>query len=132
MGANGTKAKRSSGQMPPLQRGRCSAIGLPINSHRVTRQVSAGVVLLILLGVALRVGMLARDVRFHPDEALYSTFARRVSLHADLLLSDAPLDKPPLSIAAEAASFSLFGVSEVSARLPAFFSSIRTLTWGQS
>jgi 4-amino-4-deoxy-L-arabinose transferase-like glycosyltransferase len=71
--------------------------------------------------------MLAQDVRFHPDEALYASFARRMALHGDLLLSDTPLDKPPLTIAAIALSFSIFGPSEFAARLPALFASILTL-----
>jgi 4-amino-4-deoxy-L-arabinose transferase-like glycosyltransferase len=71
--------------------------------------------------------MLAQDVRFHPDEALYVTYARRVALHGDLLLSDAPLDKPPLTIAAIALSFSSFGPGEFAARLPSFFASLLTL-----
>lgn len=82
---------------------------------------------MLLIGVALRVGMLAQDVRLHPDEALYATFARRISLHGDLLLSDAPLDKPPLAFLAIAGSFSVLGASEFAARLPGLFSSILRL-----
>ncbi len=84
-------------------------------------------VLLILLGAALRVGMLAQDVRFSPDEALYATFARRMALHGDLLLSDAPLDKPPLALAVTAVSFTVFGPSEFAARLPTVLISVLTL-----
>ena len=73
--------------------------------------------------------MLSRDVRFHPDEALYTTFARRVALHGDFLLSDAPLDKPPLLIFAIAASDSIFGATEFAARLPSFFASLLTLAF---
>ncbi len=69
----------------------------------------------------------AQDVRFHPDEALYASFARRVSLNGDFLLSDAPLDKPPLAIASVALSFSLLGPTEFAARLPSFFASLLTL-----
>jgi 4-amino-4-deoxy-L-arabinose transferase-like glycosyltransferase len=82
---------------------------------------------LLLLGTTLRVGMLAQDVRFHPDEALYATYARRMSLHGDLLLADVPLDKPPLGLALTAFSFSIFGPTEFAARLPAYFASLLTL-----
>jgi len=84
-------------------------------------------ILLILLGAALRIGMLAQDVRFSPDEALYATFARRIALHGDLLLSDAPLDKPPLALVITALSFTIFGPSEFAARLPTLLTSIVTL-----
>ncbi len=85
--------------------------------------------MLLLLGAALRVGMLAQQttVRFHPDEALYATFARRISLHGDFLLQDAPLDKPPLALAVSAGSFTIFGPTEFAARLPTVFVSILTL-----
>jgi 4-amino-4-deoxy-L-arabinose transferase-like glycosyltransferase len=84
-------------------------------------------VLALLIGVGLRMGMLAQDVRLHPDEALYATFARRISLHGDLLLADAPLDKPPLAFLAIAGSFTALGVGEFAARLPGLFSSILSL-----
>ncbi len=80
-----------------------------------------------MLGAALRVGMLAQDVRFHPDEALYSSFARRMSLHGDAFLSDVPLDKPPLALVGTALSFSIFGPTEFAARLPTVLISLLTL-----
>ncbi|MDX2136700.1 MAG: glycosyltransferase family 39 protein, partial [Chloroflexota bacterium] len=52
---------------------------------------------IILLGAWLRWTALASDGRFHPDEALFATFARRAALNGDWLLPGA-LDKPPLSI----------------------------------
>lgn len=86
-----------------------------------------GVTLVLLLGAALRVGMLALDVRFHPDEALYAGYARRMSRYGDILLADAPLDKPPLGLSLTAASFSVFGVGEWAARLPTVLISTLTL-----
>jgi 4-amino-4-deoxy-L-arabinose transferase-like glycosyltransferase len=71
--------------------------------------------------------MLAQAGRFQPDEALYAGFARRISLHGDFLLQDAPLDKPPLALVVTAAFFSIFGPTEFAARLPAFFASSLTL-----
>lgn len=41
--------------------------------------------------------------------------------YGDLLLSDAPLDKPPLGLFVNALSFSALGEGEFSARLPAAF-----------
>src|SRR5258706_1745213 len=100
----------------------------PVPIHRLTRRRGTGwIVALLLLGAVLRVAMLGHDVRFHPDEALYASFARRVSLNGDFLLSDAPLDKPPLAIVSVALSFSLLGPTEFAARLPSFFASLLTL-----
>ena len=79
---------------------------------------------LLLLAAALRFGVLSHDARFHPDEALYATYARRMARYGDLLLSDAPLDKPPLGLFVNALSFSALGEGEFSARLPAAFFSL--------
>jgi 4-amino-4-deoxy-L-arabinose transferase-like glycosyltransferase len=83
--------------------------------------------LILLIGGMLRVSMITQPLRFHPDEALYATFARRIALHGDFLLSDAALDKPPLMIDVMAVSFSVFGVNEPAARLPSFFADLITL-----
>lgn len=87
----------------------------------------AFIIAILILGFALRAVMLHHDVRFHSDEALYASFARRISQNGDFLLSDAPLDKPPLAIASVALSFSLLGPTEFAARLPSFFASLLTL-----
>jgi 4-amino-4-deoxy-L-arabinose transferase-like glycosyltransferase len=79
------------------------------------------------LGAGLRAGMLAQDVRFHPDEALYATYARHMSQQGDFLLADVPLDKPPLGLALNAFSFSIFGSTEFAARLPTYLISLLTL-----
>ena len=52
---------------------------------------------IVLVGVWLRWHALAADLRLHPDEALFSTFARRAALNGEWMLPGA-LDKPPLSI----------------------------------
>jgi 4-amino-4-deoxy-L-arabinose transferase-like glycosyltransferase len=85
------------------------------------------IVAVLVVGTALQIVMLGQDVRFHSDEALYATFARRISQNGDFLLSDAPLDKPPLAIITVALSFSLLGSTEFAARLPSFFASLITL-----
>jgi hypothetical protein len=78
--------------------------------------------------------------RFHPDEALYTTFARNAFVHGDWLLTS-PLDKPPISIYANAISQALFGgiitdkgvydlpirVGEFVARIPNLFAGIITV-----
>ncbi len=79
--------------------------------------------MLLLVGVGLRWHALIHDVRFHPDEALFSTFARSAAVKGDWLLPGA-LDKPPLAIYANALSQVLVGQSEFAARLPGTLASI--------
>ncbi len=97
----------------------------PLPFHRLA-QLSAPL-LILLLGVALRVPLLTRDMRFAADEALYATFARRIALHGDILLSGIQLDKPPLLFYSVGGSFALFGVNEFAARLPNLAASLLTL-----
>src|SRR5438046_637237 len=105
------------------RRGDCRVDSDLVSLHRLTRFTGRRlwrlwiVTFVILVGAILRVEMLAQDVRLHPDEALYASFARRISLHGDLLLTDAPLDKPPLALTVMAFSFSIFGPTEFAARL---------------
>ncbi|MCB9452308.1 MAG: glycosyltransferase family 39 protein [Anaerolineaceae bacterium] len=94
--------------------------------------------LLIMLFVAgLRFHALGQDTRFHPDEALFATFARQAAVNGDWLLLG-NLDKPPLTIYANALSMMFTGVTtlpdgvltldahrgEFSARLPGTLASI--------
>lgn len=95
------------------------------------------VLVILLLGSALRFHALVRDVRFHPDEALFATFARSAAVNGDWLLHG-NLDKTPLSIYAVAESMTLFGITtlpngvltlniragEFAARVPAVFASV--------
>src|SRR5262245_39810657 len=67
-------------------------------------------ILILFVGSALRFQALARDVRFHPDEALFATFARSTAVNGDWLLHG-NLDKTPLSIYAIAFSMNLFGIT---------------------
>jgi len=53
--------------------------------------------LIVLLAGVLQFHQLGRDIRFHPDEASFMTYARGAAVNGDWLLPGA-LDKPPLSI----------------------------------
>ena len=66
-------------------------------------------VAILLLAAGLRFAALGRDARFHPDEALFATFARNAAVQGDWLLRG-NLDKPPLAIYASALGMALFGV----------------------
>jgi len=66
-------------------------------------------VVIVLLGAGMRFAALTRDARFHPDEALFATFARGAAVHGDWLLTG-ELDKPPLALYASALSMALTGV----------------------
>jgi 4-amino-4-deoxy-L-arabinose transferase-like glycosyltransferase len=106
--------------------------------HTMTRSRSLFFsTLILLLAAALRFHALGQDVRFHQDEALFASFARRAAVQGDWLLSGA-LDKTPLAIYLQALSMTAFGVTtlpdgvltltvphgEFAARLPATFASI--------
>ncbi len=77
----------------------------------------ARLLLILLLAAGLRFGALARDARFHPDEALFSTFARSAALNGQWLLPGA-LDKPPLSIYAGALVMTAFAQPDPATNLP--------------
>ena len=64
--------------------------------------------LVILLASCLQFHQLARGSRFHPDEALFMSFARRAAVNGDWMLPG-PLDKPPLSIYFSAVSMAFVG-----------------------
>lgn len=66
----------------------------------------------ILLSAAVQFHALAQDVRFYPDEALFSTFARHAALGCDWLLHG-DLDKPPLAIYASALSMNFIAAQPV-------------------
>jgi hypothetical protein len=80
----------------------------------------------ILIAAQLRLLPLL-DNRFHPDEALYASFARLIVSGRDPLLSSVIVDKPPLSFYLTALSFSLLGSTEFAARLPNFYASLLSL-----
>ncbi len=82
-------------------------------------------VLLILIGAALRIGLLT-EFRFHADEALFATLGRLIIEGIDPLLVDTPLlvDKPPLFYYLLALGISIEWGSELTARLPGLFASL--------
>ncbi len=94
-------------------------------------------VIVLLLGAGLRIHALGQDVRFHPDEALFVTFARQAAVQGDWLLHGS-LDKPPLTIYVNALALTAFGITplpngvltldnhagEFAARVPGVFASI--------
>lgn len=66
--------------------------------------------LLLLLATILQFHYLTQDMRFHPDEAYFMTFARNAAVNGDWMLSGS-LDKPPLSIYLSALSMTFVGVT---------------------
>lgn len=64
---------------------------------------------LILLAAVFRFHALGQDVRFHPDEALFMTFARQAAVQGDWLLHGS-LDKPPLTIYVNALALTAYGI----------------------
>lgn len=81
---------------------------------------------ILLTGFAFRAAPLT-DNRFHPDEALYASFARLIASGRDPLLSTIVVDKPPLPFYFMAASMGVFGGIEFAARLPTLFASLITI-----
>lgn len=73
-------------------------------------------VVLCWLALALRLGP-AFNNRFHPDEALFSSWALKVAHGENVLLSSVPIDKPPLLIYLTAISFFFIGQTEIAARV---------------
>jgi 4-amino-4-deoxy-L-arabinose transferase-like glycosyltransferase len=111
--------------------------GLRQHSRFHAANLNGRVLVIILLGAWLRFHALALNTRFHPDEALFATFARSAAVQGDWLLHG-HLDKPPLTIYANALAMSFFGVTtlpdgvltldvhrgEFASRIPNTFASI--------
>jgi 4-amino-4-deoxy-L-arabinose transferase-like glycosyltransferase len=83
--------------------------------HSVFQNPQAAILLICLLAFALRLGP-AFDNRFHPDEALFSSWALKIAHGENFLLNNVPVDKPPLLICLTAISFFFFGQTEIAAR----------------
>jgi 4-amino-4-deoxy-L-arabinose transferase-like glycosyltransferase len=77
----------------------------------------------LLAAAALRATPLL-DNRFHPDEALYASFARRIVSNQDPLLAGVLVDKPPLAFYLSALNMVVAGPTELGARLPSYFASV--------
>jgi len=98
----------------------CSVPGFSLASAKQHLVLLTG---LLLLAAAARILPLT-DNRFHPDEALYARWGLLIATGRDPLLANVPVDKPPLWPYLLAGGFSLFGHSELAARLPAFAASL--------
>ncbi len=98
------------------------------HNHRFTTWASA---IAALLAATLFRTLPLLDNRFHPDEALYATFARLISSGQGVLLSYLVVDKPPLAFYLGAFSNLWVGGSELGMRLPNFYASVVSvaLTW---
>ncbi len=101
---------------------------MPVHLKSAIRNPKSTIVLLLICTVAfaLRLGPLW-DNRFHPDEALFSTWALKIARGENLLLTGVPVDKPPLLIYLTALSFFVFGQSELAARVPDLLASVITV-----
>jgi hypothetical protein len=64
------------------------------------------------------------DNTFHPDEALFATWARLIASWQDPLLLTQQVDKPPLLFYLQALHYPLQGAVEWAARLPSFIASL--------
>src|SRR5438093_3026237 len=86
---------------------------------------------IIALAAVMRLTLIS-GFRFHPDEALYATWARLVATGQDVWLAQRVVDKPPLFIYLLASLFATLGASEEVARLPSLLSSVAAigLTFG--
>jgi 4-amino-4-deoxy-L-arabinose transferase-like glycosyltransferase len=80
----------------------------------------------ILLAATLIRTLPLLDNRFHPDEALYGSFARRIASGQDPLLTGVLVDKPPLGFYLMAFGLLLGDAShgELGARLPSLYASL--------
>jgi hypothetical protein len=96
---------------------------MPANFKSTIHNPQSHILLICLLAFALRLGPLF-DNRFHPDEALFSTWSLTVTRGENPLLTGVPIDKPPLLIYLNAISFFVFGQSELAARVPNLIASV--------
>lgn len=91
--------------------------------QRQNRTTAWWMIPILLLAAGLRVHLLTADIRLHPDEALFATFARDAAIKGEWMLLGA-LDKPPLAIYSMALSMVVWGDGEFAARLPGMFGSL--------
>lgn len=83
-------------------------------------------ILLLLLALWLRLPALFANT-FHPDEALFASWARLIAVWRDPLLQGQAVDKPPLLFYLQAMFYPLFGPVAWAARMPNFIASILLL-----
>jgi hypothetical protein len=87
------------------------------NTTFASSRLCAFALIILFIGIGFRFHALTRDARFHPDEALFATFARSAALNGAWLLPGA-LDKPPLSIYSTALSMLPFAQDDITPGLP--------------
>jgi 4-amino-4-deoxy-L-arabinose transferase-like glycosyltransferase len=97
-----SKLRFVKGRLKQVDSGRATQSSLTQHSALSTQHFFVPL-LIILVAASVQFHALVQDVRFYPDEALFSTFARSAALNGDWLLHG-DLDKPPLSIYASALS----------------------------
>ncbi|HLA42368.1 MAG TPA: glycosyltransferase family 39 protein, partial [Aggregatilineales bacterium] len=95
--------------------------------HTKHRNLYLSVLFILLIGAFYRIPGLARDQRFHPDEAFYADLSRRVGIWGDWQLHDVTFDKPPFFFFTGGFFHRILGVSEFSTRLPNAFASLIAL-----
>ena len=88
--------------------------------------LGAGLLLVLGIGALLRVTLIS-GYRFHPDEALYATWARLIATGKDLWLAQQLVDKPPLNLYILAGLFGTLGASEEIARIPNILFSLASI-----
>lgn len=81
------------------------------------RWPAVAVSLAVLSSVLLPLNLLAAQ-RLHHDEALYATWALKITSGQDPWLAGTPIDKPPLFLYTVAGAMRLLGHTETAARLP--------------
>lgn len=83
----------------------------PLSDRPISAKHHLALLTVILLVAAFfRLHLLGQDIRFHPDEAFYSTFARNAAVNGDWMLPGA-LDKPPLTMYISALAMTFWGVT---------------------
>ncbi len=96
---------------------------------RVGRALKRTLAIVALLSIALLLRAIPwlANLPLHHDEALYGTWARAIADGSDPLLLIPWVDKPPLVLYLLAATIKLFGVSELSLRVPGMAAGVLTV-----
>jgi 4-amino-4-deoxy-L-arabinose transferase-like glycosyltransferase len=120
---NGRYCNPFTGMREWSRGGRLYAMLTGLKTRIQNPKPAISLLLICAVAFALRLGPLF-DNRFHPDEALFSTWALKIAQGQNLLLTGVPVDKPPLLIYLTALSYFVFGQSELAARVPNLMASV--------